>query len=95
MALELEYLFIGSVFGLGLGFLLARNYYRSRIEIKNIGHVIQYAVIHKDIKRLSSLTSLLKRLIIDINEVSSDIAEKLELSKDIEEDYAKDRDKEQ
>ena len=87
--MELEYLFIGSVFGLILGFLIARNYYRSRIEIKNIGHVIQYAVIHKDIKRLSSLTSLLKTLIIDINEVSGDIADKLELSKDIEADYTK------
>jgi len=89
MAMELEYLFIGSVFGLILGFLIARNYYRSRIEIKNIGHVIQYAVIHKDIKRLSSLTSLLKTLIIDINEVAGDIADKLELSKDIEADYTK------
>ena len=87
----LEYIFIGGVFGLAIGFVIARIYYRSRIEIKDIGHVIQYAVIHKDMKRLTSLTSLLRRLLVDINEVTDDISEKLGLSKDIEDDYIKEQ----
>ena len=87
----LEYIFIGGVFGLSIGFVIARIYYRSRIEIKDIGHVIQYAVIQKDMKRLTSLTSLLRRLLVDINDITDDISEKLELSKDIEDDYIKEQ----
>ena len=92
MAFEfLEYIFIGGVLGIPIGFIIARVYYRSRIEIKDIGHVIQYAVIHKDMKRLTSLISLLRRLLVDINEVTDDISDKLELSKDIEDDYIKEK----
>lgn len=78
------YLFVGVV-GFIVGVIVARIYFKSKIEMSNIGQVIQYAMVHKDITRLRSLTISLDRLVYDIEECSEDITYGLELSKDIEE----------
>ena len=63
---------------------------RRRISsVKNIGQVIEYALIHENITQLNSMTESLTKLVADIDECSEEIMEKLELTRDIEAEYVK------
>ena len=84
MALEVEIFLIGGIVGLIVGVIIARFYFKSRIETKNIGQVIEYAMVHKDIKRLVSIAKQLETLIKDLEGCSEDITNRLELVEDIE-----------
>jgi len=85
MILEfIEPFLVGGVVGIIVGVIVARYYFKSRIEMKNIGQVIEYAMVHKDIKRLRSMTTRLEIHVADIEGCSEDITNRLELSKDIE-----------
>ena len=75
--------------GFIVGVIVARIYFKSRIELKNIGQVIEYALIHDNIKQLNSMTESLNKLVADIDECSEEIMEKLEISRDIEAEYVK------
>jgi hypothetical protein len=90
MVLEIiETYLIGGVVGFIVGVIVARIYFKSRIELKNIGQVIEYALIHDNITALNSMTESLTKLVADIDECSEEIMEKLELSRDIEAEYVK------
>jgi len=90
MVLEIiETYLIGGVVGFIVGVIVARIYFKSRIELKNIGQVIEYALIHENITRLNSMTESLTKLVADIDECSEEIMEKLEISRDIEAEYVK------
>jgi hypothetical protein len=90
MVLEIiETYLIGGVVGFAVGVIVARIYFKSRIELKNIGQVIEYALIHENITQLNSMTESLTKLVADIDECSEEIMEKLELSRDIEAEYVK------
>ena len=90
MVLELiELYLVGGVVGFVVGVIVARFYFESKIEMKNIGLVIEYAMVHKDIKRLRSLARQLEKLVEDVEGCSEDITNRLELSKDIEENLYK------
>jgi hypothetical protein len=85
MVLEvIETYFVGGVLGFVVGVLVSRIYFKSRIESKAIGQVIEYAMIHGNIERLSSLSASLSQLVVDIQECSEEITEQLELTQDIE-----------
>ena len=90
MVLEIiETYLIGGAVGFIVGVIVARIYFKSRIELKNIGQVIEYALIHDNIKQLNSMTESLNKLVADIDECSEEIMEKLEISRDIEAEYVK------
>ena len=90
MVLEIiETYLIGGVVGFIVGVIVARIYFKSRIELKNIGQVIEYALIHENITQLNSMTESLTKLVADIDECSEEIMEKLEISRDIEAEYVK------
>ncbi len=90
MVLEIiETYLIGGVAGFIVGVIVARIYFKSRIELKNIGQVIEYALIHENITQLNSMSESLTKLVADINECSEDIMEKLEITRDIEAEYVK------
>jgi hypothetical protein len=87
MVLEIvETYLIGGVLGFIAGIVVARFYFKSRMEMKNIGQVIEYAMIHDRISRLGSMTVILNKLVVDISDCSEEITDKLELSRNIEED---------
>ena len=90
MVLEvIEQYFWGGVVGFALGVVVARFYFRSRIEIKNIGHMIEYSMIRENITNLNSMSERLGEIVADMRECSEDIAEKLELTRDIEESFSR------
>ena len=85
MVLEIiETYIVGGVVGFVVGVVVSRIYFKSRIESKAIGHVIEYAMIHGNIERLSSMSASLSQLVADLQECSEDITEQLELTQDIE-----------
>jgi hypothetical protein len=85
MILEIiEPYLVGGAVGFIVGAIATRIYFKSKIEMKNIGQVIEYAMVHKDITRLCSMAMQLEKLALDIEECSEDITNRLELSKDIE-----------
>jgi hypothetical protein len=84
MALEIEIFLLGGMGGLIVGVIIARFYFKSRIETKNIGQVIEYAMVHKDIKRLVSMAKRLETLVEGLEGCSEDITNRLELVEDIE-----------
>ena len=81
----IEPFLVGGVVGIIVGVIVARYYFKSRIEMKNIGQVIEYAMVHKDSTRLRSMVTRLEMLVADIEGCSGDVMNRLELSKDIEE----------
>ena len=90
MVLEIiETYLIGGVVGFIVGVIVARIYFKSRIELKNIGQVIEYALIHENITQLNSMTESLTKLVADIDECSEENMEKLEISRDIEAEFTK------
>lgn len=74
----------GGVIGFVVGVIVARMYFRSKIEVKNIGQVIEYAMIHEKITELSSFSTRLNELVEEMKEKSEEIEDQLEITKDIE-----------
>ena len=85
MILELiEPYLVGGVTGFIFGIIVAWIYFRSKIEMKSIGQVIEYSMIHKDIKRLGTMARQLEKLVADVEGCSEDITIRLDLVTDIE-----------
>lgn len=95
MVLEVieTYLIVGVV-GFIVGVIVARIYFKSKIESKTIGQIIEYAMIHQNVTQLSSMTASLSKLVAGISECSEEITEQLEIVKDIEEDLVRTEKKE-
>jgi hypothetical protein len=74
----------GGVVGFAVGVIVARLYFKSKIEVKNIGQVIEYAMIHEKITELSSFSTRLNELVAEMKECSEEIEDQLEITKDIE-----------
>ena len=53
-------------------------------SVKNIGQVIEYAMIHEKITELSSFSTRLNELVAEMKECSEEIEDQLEITKDIE-----------
>jgi len=86
MVLESFNIFIiGCAVGLVAGIAVTRLFLQSSIDQKTIGQVIEYGMIHDKISKLRSTTSILNRVVADIQEYSDEITERLEISRDIEE----------
>ena len=78
-----EYL-IGGIFGFIAGVVVTRLFFKSNIERKKIGELIEWAMVEKTISRLESMTTILNRLIADIKSSAEELTEKLEIAQDLE-----------
>jgi len=75
---------IGGVVGFVVGVIVARVFFKSKIERKRIGEVIEWAMIEKTISRLDSMTTILNRLVADIKSSAEELTEKIEIAQDME-----------
>ena len=78
-----EYL-IGGIFGFIAGVVVTRLFFKSSIERKKIGDLIEWAMVEKTISRMESMTTILNRLIADIKSSAEELTEKLEIAQDLE-----------
>jgi len=67
-----------------VGVIVARFFFKSKIERKRIGEVIEWAMIEKTISRLDSMTTILNRLVADIKSSAEELTEKIEIAQDLE-----------
>ena len=76
---------IVSMLGFIVGVVVSRYFYKHRIQQKNIGQAIDFAVIEKQVTQLKSMTTTVNSLVDEIKACSDDILERIELIKDVEE----------
>jgi hypothetical protein len=87
MVLEvIENLLLSGIIGFVIGIVAARVYFKTRLQMKNIGQLIEYAMIEKNIRQLEILTTSLNRLIVDLKESSEELGEQIKMANDIEMD---------
>jgi len=75
---------IGGFIGFIAGAFVARFVFRSTMQRKNIGEVIEWAMVEKTISRLNSMTTILNRLIADMKSSAEELTEKVEIAQDME-----------
>jgi len=78
-----EYL-LGGVFGFVAGVVVTRLFFRSSIQRRKLGEVIEWGMVEKTISRLESMTTILNRLIADIKSSADELTEKIEFAQDLE-----------
>jgi len=76
--------FLGAIFGFIAGVLIARFYFRTSIQRRKIGEVIEWAMVEKTISQLESMTTILNRLVADIKSSADELTEKIEIAQDLE-----------
>ena len=76
--------FLGAFFGFIAGVLIARFYFRTSIQRRKIGEVIEWAMVEKTISQLESMTTILNRLVADIKSSADELTEKIEIAQDLE-----------
>lgn len=78
-----DYLIVG-VIGFIVGVVVTRLFFKSSMERRKIGEVIEWAMVEKTISRLESMTTILNRLIADIKSSAEELTERIEIAQDIE-----------
>jgi len=73
------------IVGVIIGAAISRFYFQRRIQQKNIGQAIEFAVIEKQIIQLESMMKKHNGLVDEIKACSDEISERIELIRDIEE----------
>ena len=76
--------FLGAILGFIAGVLIARFYFRTSIQRRKIGEVIEWAMVEKTISQLESMTTILNRLVADIKSSADELTEKIEIAQDLE-----------
>jgi hypothetical protein len=78
-----SYLLIG-LLGFAAGVVVTRLVFRSSLQRRQIGEVIEYAMVEKTISQLESMTTILNRLVADIKTSAEELSEKIEFAQDME-----------
>jgi len=78
-----NYLIVG-LLGFAAGAVVTRLFYRSSLKRRQIGEVIEYAMVEKTISQLESMTIILNRLVADIKASAEELSEKIEYAQDLE-----------
>jgi len=87
MVLEvIENYLLSGITGFVIGIIATRIYFKTRLQMKNIGQLIEYAMIEKNIRQLEILTRSLNRLLDDLKESSEELSEQIKMANDIEMD---------
>jgi hypothetical protein len=75
---------IGGIIGFVAGAVATRLFFKSSIERRKIGEVIEWGMVEKTISQLNSMTTILNRLVADIKSSAEELAEKIEIAQDME-----------
>jgi len=75
---------IGAVLGFIAGVISAKFFFKSAIERKRLGEVIEWAMVEKTISRLESMTTILNRLIADMKSSADELTANIEIAQDLE-----------
>lgn len=78
-----NYLIVG-IIGFVVGVVVTRLFFRSSLQRRQIGEVIEWAMVEKTIARLESMTSILNQLIADIKANADELTERIEIAQDLE-----------
>lgn len=78
-----DYLIVG-ILGFIAGIVVTRLFFKSNLQRKKIGEVIEWAMVEKTISRLESMTTILNRLVADIKSSAEELTEKIEFAQDLE-----------
>lgn len=78
-----DYILVG-IIGFIAGAFVTRLFFKSKIQVKTIGKVIEWAMIEKGISQLGSKSTTLNQLIEDIMSSAEEVTERLTHAQDIE-----------
>ena len=76
--------FVGAVIGFIIGIFVARLYFKSSIQRKELGRVIECAMIQKNVSNLELLSNTLNQLVSEIQEESDVLSSQMKLAQDME-----------
>lgn len=76
--------FVGAVIGFIVGIFVARFYFKTSIRQRELGRVIECAMIQKNVSNLESLSNTLNQLVSEIQEESEVLSNQMKLAQDIE-----------
>ena len=75
---------IAGIVGFVVGVVVTRLFFRSHLQRRQIGEVIEWAMVEKTISRLESMTTILNRLVADIKASADELTERIEIAQDLE-----------
>ena len=76
--------FVSAVIGIVIGFFVARLYFKSSIQRKELGRVIECAMIQKNVSKIELLSNTLNQLVSEIQEESEVLSSQIKLAQDME-----------
>lgn len=76
--------FVGAVIGFFVGIFVARFYFKSSIRQRELGRVIECAMIQKNVSNLELLSNTLNQLVSEIREESDVLSSQMKLARDLE-----------
>jgi len=76
--------FVSAVIGIVIGFFVARLYFKTSIQRKELGRVIECAMIQKNVSNLELLSNTLNQLVAEIREESEVLSSQMKLAQDVE-----------
>jgi len=78
-----DYLIVG-IIGFVVGVVVTRLFFRSKLQRRQLGEVIEWAIVEKTISRLESMTTILNQLVADIKASAEELTERIEIAQDLE-----------
>ena len=76
--------FVGAVIGFIIGIFVARLYFKSSLRQKELGRVIECAMIQKNVSNLELMSNTLNQLVAEIREESEVLSSQMKLAQDVE-----------
>jgi hypothetical protein len=76
--------FVGAVIGFIVGIFVARFYFKTGIRQRELGRVIECAMIQKNVSNLELLSNTLNQLVSEIKEESEVLSSQVKLAQDLE-----------
>lgn len=76
--------FVGAVIGFIVGIFIARFYFKTSIRQRELGRVIECAMIQKNVSNLELLSNTLNQLVSEIQEESEVLSNQMKLAQDLE-----------
>ena len=76
--------FVGAVIGFIVGIFVARFYFKSSIHQRELGRIIECAMIQKNVSNLELLSNTLNQLVAEIREESEGLSSQMKLAQDVE-----------
>ncbi|KON30268.1 hypothetical protein AC482_04360 [miscellaneous Crenarchaeota group-15 archaeon DG-45] len=75
---------IAGIAGFVASVVVTRLFFRSHLQRRQLGEVIEWAMVEKTISRLESMTTILNRLVADIKASADELTERIVIAQDLE-----------